>query len=122
MAALLAASDVVALPARRLDAKVDVPLVLLEALALGRPVLVAEGSSAAVLAERGAALAAPATPEGIGAALVRLWASPEARRELAERGRALVRSEHAPRRLAQHHRTLYQSLAQAPFGGWSAPR
>jgi phosphatidylinositol alpha-1,6-mannosyltransferase len=116
MAALLAVSDVVALPAQRLDAKVDVPLVLLEALSLGRPVLVAEGSSAAVLAERGAAVAAPATPEGIGAALVRLWSSPEERRELAERGRALVQSEHAPRRLAQHHRALYQSLAPASHG------
>ncbi len=122
MAALLAASDVVALPAQRLDAKVDVPLVLLEALALGRPVLVAEGSSAAVLAERGAALAAPATPEGIGAALRQLWSSPEVRHDLAERGLALVRSEHAPWRLAQHHRALYQSLCSGSLGERGALR
>jgi hypothetical protein len=85
-------------------------------------VLVAEGSSAAVLAERGAALAAPATPEGIGAALRQLWSSPEVRHDLAERGLALVRSEHAPWRLAQHHRALYQSLCSGSLGERGALR
>lgn len=44
MAELLAASDVIAFPVDDLYGKVDLPLVLLEALSLGLPLIVAEGS------------------------------------------------------------------------------
>ena len=57
MHALLAAADVVALPAPDLVAKVDLPIVLLEAMSLGRAVVVAADTSAAELADGGGALA-----------------------------------------------------------------
>lgn len=112
MPALLAASDVVALPARRLEAKVDVPLVLLEALSLGRPVLVAAGSSAAVLADEGAAVAASPTPAALGEALRDLWGSAERRAALGRRGRELVQTRHDPTAVAEQHRMLYEALTR----------
>jgi len=54
--ALLVASDLVALPTDTLYAKVDHPLVLLEAMHLAVPVLVTEGTAAYELAEEGGAL------------------------------------------------------------------
>jgi glycosyltransferase involved in cell wall biosynthesis len=70
--ALIAAADVVVLPTTDLHAKVDIPIVLLEAVALGVPVVVASGSSADDLAEVGAALAVPADPGSLRAAIERI--------------------------------------------------
>ncbi len=67
--ALLAASDLVALPTDTLYAKVDHPIVLLEAMHLGRPVLVTEGTAAFELAEDGGALGSPHEAAAVAAIL-----------------------------------------------------
>jgi len=112
MRALLAAADVVLLPATNLEAKVDVPLVLLEALALGRAVLVAEGAPPADLARRGAAIAAPAEAAMIASALRSLLDSKEARAELGAKGREVGLRDHAASVAAEAHRALYRSLSR----------
>jgi phosphatidylinositol alpha-1,6-mannosyltransferase len=110
MAALLAAADVVLLPATNLEAKVDVPLVLLEALALERAVLVAEGAPPADLAARGAAIAAPAEAPVLASALRSLLDSRDARIAIGKRGREVLLRDHAASVAADAHRALYRSL------------
>lgn len=111
MPALLALADLVALPATVLDAKVDVPLVLLEALSLGKAVVVAEGSPPADLALRGGARAVPASIASLAGAFSELLRSPDARGQLGEAGRALVLRDHAASALAQTHEALYDGLS-----------
>lgn len=69
---VIAAADVVALPTTDLGAKVDIPIVLLEALSLGVPVVVAVGSSAADLAEWGGAVAVEPHPDSLALTLERI--------------------------------------------------
>lgn len=108
--AYLAAADVVVLPATDLTAKIDLPLVLLEAMLLERPVVVARGTPAAELAEAGAAAACDAVPEALAATLAALLGDPAGRAALAERGRAHVASEHDPDRVARAHVAIYEEL------------
>lgn len=110
MPALLAAADVVFLPATNLEAKVDVPLVLLEALALRRAVLVAEGAPPADLARRGAAVAAPAERDAMAGALRTLLTSRDVRDDLGAKGREVLLRDHAASVAADAHRALYRSL------------
>lgn len=56
---LLAAADIVLLPSETLYAKMDYPLVLLEAMMLGRPVVVGAATPAEELVEVGARVAEP---------------------------------------------------------------
>lgn len=107
--AYLAAADVVALPATDPTGKIDLPLVLLEAMRFGRPVLVADGSPAAELADANAAVSAEATAEGLAAALEGLRA-PEPRRALGDRAQAYVKQAHDPDSIARAHETIYEAL------------
>lgn len=80
MHALIGASDVVALPAMDLFAKIDLPIVLLEALSLGVPVVVARGSSAEDLAEGEGALAVEPRRDALAATLSSLVSDTQAHR------------------------------------------
>jgi len=107
---LLAAADVVALPSETAYAKMDYPLVLLEAMMLARPVVVCEGTPAAELAAKGAAVAVPAALEALVAVLSKLLGDDEGRRALGERARAAALTDHDPRAMARAYETLYDSL------------
>jgi phosphatidylinositol alpha-1,6-mannosyltransferase len=107
---LLAASDLVALPSRSLYAKMDYPLVLLEAMALGVPVLVTRGTSAEELADGGSAWLADHDPDAVSAAIRQALADDRARRELAARAFDRVNGELSPARVARAHEALYDSL------------
>ena len=107
--ALLAAADVVALPSDSLLAKVDHPLVLLEAMSLGRPALVCDGTPAAELAE-GGALSVPPTPEAVAEGLSRLLEDPGDARVRGQRGAEYVRSAHDPGRVASRYAALYDEV------------
>jgi phosphatidylinositol alpha-1,6-mannosyltransferase len=109
--ALLAASDVVALPTDSLYAKVDHPLVLLEAMHLGRPVLVTEGSSAHELAEDGGAVGAAFDAEALAAALDRLVREPAWRQHWSARGRELVAARTVAA-MARAHESIYSELSR----------
>jgi glycosyltransferase involved in cell wall biosynthesis len=106
--ALLGAADIVALPSTDLFAKMDLPLVLLEAMWLARPVVVAAGGPAAELADEGAAVAAD---EGaLSATLGELLGDDAARAALGERARRAAEARYHPARMASEYETLYDRV------------
>lgn len=107
--ALLGAADVVALPSRDLSAKVDLPIVLLESQWLARPVIVAAESSAAELAEAGAARVVDGVDALIGA-LDQLLADAEARDRAGRAARAFAEAHHHPARMAAAYERVYDEL------------
>jgi phosphatidylinositol alpha-1,6-mannosyltransferase len=107
--AVLAASDLVALPADTLFAKVDHPLVLLEAQHLGRPVLVTEGTSAFELAEEGGALGAPFDAEAIAACIDRLVSNADERAAAGARAGIAGRARSVGA-MARAYESLYEGL------------
>jgi phosphatidylinositol alpha-1,6-mannosyltransferase len=109
--ALLAASDVVALPTESLYAKVDHPLVLLEAMHLGRPVVVSSGTAAHELAEDGGAIGVAFEPDAIAAALDRLVRDLACREHWSARARALVASRTVGE-MALAHESIYSELSR----------
>jgi len=109
---LLGASDVVLLPSHDLYAKMDYPLVLLEAMSLAVPVVVAAGSPAAELAEGGGALAVEAAVDALAAALDRLIGDAEARRIQGEAGRRAVASRYSRSAMAAAYEALYDELGR----------
>jgi len=108
--ALLAAADVVALPSSVAYAKMDYPLVLLEAMALERPVVVAEQTPAAELAEGGGALAVPAVLTDLGSTLGDLLSDADRRRRLGAAARARVLAEFTRERMAAAYELLYDEV------------
>lgn len=109
--ALLGAADVVALPSADLFAKMDLPLVLLEAMWLARPVVVAAGGPAAELADGGAAIAAD---EGaLAGEIDRLLDDGEARAELGERARRAAEERFEPARMSAEYEAVYDRILEA---------
>ena len=107
---LLATADVVALPAENLYAKMDLPLVLIEAMLLARPTVLAAGTAAAELAEGGAALAIEPTEAAIAQAISTLLRDPALRARLGATARAAALERHDPRAIAARHDALYDEL------------
>jgi glycosyltransferase involved in cell wall biosynthesis len=107
---LLGAADVVALPSDVAYAKMDYPLVLLEAMALARPVVVAHGTPAAELAEEGGALAVAPDAASLTHTLARLVAEPAERARLGVAARNQVLSAHGRERMAAAYELLYDAL------------
>ncbi len=107
---LLAAAHVVALPAENLYAKMDLPLVLIEAMLLERPVLTFEGTPAAELCEGDAALAVGPDPADIASRVARLLSSPQERVALGARARAAALERYRPAVVAAAYETLYDEL------------
>jgi glycosyltransferase involved in cell wall biosynthesis len=108
--ALLGAADVVLLPSTDLYAKMDLPLVLIEAMWLARAVVVAEGSPAAELAD-GVAVASP-DPGAIAAELEALLDGSEGRAKLGSRAREVASERYDPRRMASAYETLYDRVLE----------
>jgi glycosyltransferase involved in cell wall biosynthesis len=106
---LLAAADVVALPSRDLYAKMDYPLVLLEAMFLARAVVVARGSAAEELSEGGGACTVELRADALADALQRLLVDDAARAGLgaAARESALARYGHTS--MAAAYESLYDA-------------
>lgn len=107
--ALVAAADVVALPSRDLYGKTDQPLALLEAMALGRPVLIASGSAAEELAEEGAALEVDLHAEAVAEGIRRLLSAEEGRLR-GRASRALYERRFSPDVNLPRYELVYRSL------------
>lgn len=105
---LLRAADVVALPSTDLYAKMDQPLVLLEAMSLGRAVVVARGTPAEELAEEDAARAIGGDEELTEA--LRHLLQGDAAAALGARAAVAVRERFAPRIVAEAYEALYDAL------------
>jgi glycosyltransferase involved in cell wall biosynthesis len=108
MAVLLAAADVVAFPVDELYGKVDVPLVVLEALAMGRPLVLARGGPLEEVPT--AAFVDPGDSEGLAQACVSALRGDEAPRAGAASGRDLWARRFSPRVVAAAHDALYEEL------------
>jgi len=107
---LLACADVIALPSEDLYAKMDYPLVLLEAMSLARAVIVARGSAAEELAEEGGALALSTEPEALADGIARLLDDDGARARIGDEARRVVALRHAPEVMAAAYEHLYDTL------------
>jgi phosphatidylinositol alpha-1,6-mannosyltransferase len=110
MPALLAAARVVAFPVDDLYGKVDVPLVLLEAMALGIPVIVARGGPLEALS------CAPQVEPGDSAALAaectKLLTDSRLAEESVDAGKALYAARFSPKVVAAAYDDLYGELLQ----------
>lgn len=108
---LLAAADLVALPAATTYAKMDLPLVLLEAMALGRPILVSDTPPLNELPvpEAGWAVA-PADAEALAERVASSLDDPDDLERRGRRGAALARERFGRERMAQEYLALYRSL------------
>jgi phosphatidylinositol alpha-1,6-mannosyltransferase len=112
MHALLAASTVVAFPVDDLYGKVDVPLVLIEALALGVPIVAVTGGPLEGVST--ARFVDPDDDEALAAEINRFLASSARREQAAAEGRALYLARFAPAVVAEAHDDLYEEVLAAP--------
>ena len=108
--ALLSVADLVTLPTDSLYAKMDLPLVLIEAMSLARPVLVGTGTPAQELAAGGGALAVPTQRDAVSTATRALLEDATQRAALGARARQVVLREYSPENMAARYETLYDEL------------
>lgn len=109
MAALIHSVDVVVLPATDLRGKADVPLVILEAMAAGRPVIVSDLPTLSALG--GAVTRIPAgDPDALARALGDLAVSVEQRSGRVAEARALVERRFSERSMVASYGELYGEL------------
>ena len=107
---LLASADLVTMPTETLYAKMDLPLVLLEAMALQRCVLVGTGTPAEELAAEGGALKVETRREAVSELTRRLLEDATLRAELGARARQTVVQSYSPEQMAASYETLYDQL------------
>ncbi|HEY1957561.1 MAG TPA: glycosyltransferase family 4 protein [Polyangiaceae bacterium] len=107
MHALLAAAAVVAFPVDDLYGKVDLPIVLLEAMALGTPLVLASGGP---LDELPGAKVAPRDRAALADTLIRLLLDHAERDALADLGRRVFRQRHTPEVVGAQYDALYVEL------------
>jgi glycosyltransferase involved in cell wall biosynthesis len=105
---VLAASDVVCLSS---DAE-GVPMVLLEAMALGKPVVATDvgGVSEAVESGSSGLLVAPNDPIAFAGALLELAADPDLARRLGERGRNRHRERFGVERMVDEYARVFDEV------------
>jgi glycosyltransferase involved in cell wall biosynthesis len=102
---LLGAARAVAFPVDDLYGKVDVPLVVLESLALGVPLVLARGGP--LEGVRAARFVAASDANALAVELVKVLTDASAAQELAERGRREYEAHFSPRVVAAHYDDLY---------------
>lgn len=107
---LLALSDFVVMVNPAAYAKMDYPLVALESMCLGRPVLVGKQTPSAELAEGGGAVAVETSGEALAEAIERLSADQAAIEAVGRKGRALVMSKFSPEAVAEAYEVLYEDI------------
>jgi glycosyltransferase involved in cell wall biosynthesis len=107
---LLAIADLVTLPTDTLYAKMDMPLVLVEAMALGRAVLVGQGTPAEELAANGGAVAVP-TERAAVSALTRALLEDSTRRDLlGSNARQVAMRDYDVQHMASQYESVYDEL------------
>ncbi len=105
MPALLAISSVLAFPVDDLFAKVDLPLVLLEALALGLPLVLARGGPLEAL--HCGRFVEPGDADAVANQVLDLLHNPA---DVAQEGQALYRERYEPSKVAAVYDALYAEL------------
>ena len=111
--AVTAGASVVTLVVDTLHAKMDLPLVLLEAMALRVPVLVSSGSAAEELVPSGGALAvAPSDPSALREAVTAVVGDPGRSAAMGRDGERWVADRCAPAVVASAYEELWDDLAR----------
>ena len=107
---LLGLSDFVVMVNRTAYAKMDYPLVALEAMCLARPVLVGKETPSAELAEDGGAVAVETNGEALAEAIESLSADQASYSEVGQTARALATSKFSPQEVAAAYELLYEEI------------
>jgi len=107
---LLAVADLVTLPTDTLYAKMDLPLVLIEAMSLARCVLVGAGTPAEELAAVGGAVCVATEPDAVSAMTQRLLEDSAQRTALGVRARQVASAHFDPARMSANYEALYDTL------------
>ena len=109
MQALLRAIDILVMNPDTLYAKMDLPLVLLEAMANGKPAILGDMAplTEAFQGEEAGLLVAPGDASGLASALMELAGDPSLRVRLGETARALANGRFSMKRLSEEYRNLY---------------
>ena len=107
MHALLAAADVIAFPVDDLYGKIDLPIVLLESMALRKPLVLASGGPLDELPGR---FVSPRDHAELARELVELCRDGRARDELGALGRSAWSKRHTPEVVGAQHDALYAEL------------
>lgn len=111
MRAMIRRASVVVFPAQRLAGKADLPFVLLEAMATGRPVVASDLLPLAAL-ESGVVRIAPGCGEELGAALRRLLGDATEWERQAASGRRLVEERFSDVAMAARYGRLYREALE----------
>jgi glycosyltransferase involved in cell wall biosynthesis len=113
---LLASADVVLFPPKALSGKADVPLTILEAMAIGRPVILSDLPQFAGLGD--AVLRAPVGNfELTGGLLAKVLSQPRYWDAVANKGRTTIEERFGPDRFARRYRRLYQEVMSQSGSG-----
>jgi phosphatidylinositol alpha-1,6-mannosyltransferase len=107
---LLAVADLVTLPTDTLYAKMDMPLVLVEAMVLGRAVLVGQGTPAEELADNGAAMTVVTERSAVSSVTRRLLEDSTLRSQLGAEARRVALRDYDAQHMAAQYEALYDEL------------
>jgi len=111
---LLAASDLCVLPAESLYAKMDLPLVLLEAMALGVPLVVSDCPPLSeLLKDDVGALVPPRDPGALAAAVRSLLEDGQRLRALGRNARRAAQERYSIKEVSRRYEDLYEGLITA---------
>ncbi len=111
MPAFVGCADVVLLPSESLFAKMDVPLVLLEAMSQRVPLVLADVPPLDEILETGAGVGVPPTdPEALAAAVTDLLSDGAKRARLGESGERAVNDLFSAQRMAEQVEDLYDEI------------
>lgn len=112
MRSLLGAADLVLMPAESLYAKMDVPLVLLEAMSLGVPIVVADAPPLSELLDSEVGVAVPARdPAALARSVVDLISRPALLGAMGEAARTVVRERYSAHLVARGYEDLYDEVS-----------
>ena len=111
MPGLIAASDICVFPITEIGEKADAPMVILESMAMGKPVLMTSLFPYAEAIEGGGGICVPIEkPNEFASALKHLIVNKDLRRKIGEEGIRAVRTSFDIRIIAQEYEDLYDRL------------
>jgi len=112
MPSLIRACEIVVFPVKSLYRKMDIPLVLLEAMALERPIVCSHLPPLQELVSHGGGITIdPNQPAAFIQAVQKLLTNADLRLSLGRQGRQVVQNHYQPQHMAAEYEKIYQSIA-----------
>jgi phosphatidylinositol alpha-1,6-mannosyltransferase len=112
MDALLEAADVFIFPVDSVKMKVDIPLVLLEAMAHAKPIVTTELPSLVETVGEAAVKVPPGNSDALARAILQLVEDEGQRESLGQLGREIVHARFGAKRMAHEYDQLYRELLE----------